>query len=124
MKTKLHFIIASLILLFMVGGQSICLAADSWSYPTSKPKSPFGGGDGSQGNPYRIETAQHLANFAYMVTDKNTTYKKKYFILTNDITLNDDVLNDKGTGLKNDESSYKLWTPYRGWYVLYRRKFP
>ena len=119
MKTKLHLIIMSLILLFMAGGQSICLAADSWSYPTSKPKTPFGGGDGSQGNPYRIETAQHLANLAYMVTDKNTTYKNKYFILTNDITLNDDVLNDKGTGLKNDESSYKLWTPIGEYGRLY-----
>ena len=123
MKTKLHLIIMSLVLLFVAGGQSVCLAADSWSYPTSKPKSPFGGGDGSQGNPYRIETAQHLANFAYMVTDKNTTYKKKYFILTNDITLNDDVLNDKGTGLKNDESSYKLWTPIGEYGSLYDDDF-
>ena len=123
MKTKLHFIIASLILLFMAGGQRVCLAADSWSYPTSKPKTPFGGGDGSQGNPYRIETAQHLANLAYMVTDKNTTYKNKYFILTNDITLNDDVLNDKGTGLKNDESSYKLWTPIGEYGRLYNDDF-
>ena len=111
MKTKLHLIIMSLVLLFVAGGQSVCLAADSWSYPTTKPETPFGGGDGSWYDPYRIETAQHLANLAYMVTDKNTTYKNKYFILTNDITLNDDVLNDKGTGLKNDESSYKLWTP-------------
>ena len=123
MKTKLHFIIASLILLFMAGGQRVCLAAASWSYPTSKPKTPFGGGDGSQGNPYRIETAQHLANLAYMVTDKNTTYKNKYFILTNDITLNDDVLNDKGTGLKNDESSYKLWTPIGEYGRLYNDDF-
>ena len=111
MKTKLHLIIMSLVLLFVAGGQSVCLAAESWSYPTTKPETPFGGGDGSWYDPDRIETAQHLANLAYMVTDKNTTYKKKYFILTNDITLNDDVLNDKGTGLKNDESSYKLWTP-------------
>ena len=122
MKTKLHLIIMCL-LLSIVGGGSVCLAADSWSYPTSKPKTPFGGGDGSQGNPYRIETAQHLANFAYMVTDKNTTYKKKYFILTNDITLNDDVLNDKGTGLKNDESSYKLWTPIGEYGSLYDDDF-
>ena len=122
MKTKLHLIIMCL-LLSIVGGGSVCLAADSWNYPTSKPKTPFGGGDGSQGNPYRIETAQHLANFAYMVTDKNTTYKKKYFILTNDITLNDDVLNDKGTGLKNDESSYKLWTPIGEYGRLYDDDF-
>ena len=111
MKTKLHLIIMSLVLLFVAGGQSVCLAAESWSYPTTKPETPFGGGDGSKWNPYRIESAQHLANLAYMVTDNNTEYKNKYFILTNDITLNDDVINADGTGLKNSESSYKLWTP-------------
>ena len=36
MKTKLHLIILSLVLLFIAGGQSVCLAAESWSYPTSK----------------------------------------------------------------------------------------
>ena len=111
MKTKLHLIIMSLVLLFVAGGQSVCLAAESWSYPSSKPVTPFGGGKGSKSNPYIISTAQHLANLAYMVTDNNTEYKNKYFILTNDITLNDDVINADGTGLKNSESSYKLWTP-------------
>lgn len=33
-----------------------------------------------------------------MVTDDNTDYKGKYFVLTNDITLNDDVINEAGTG--------------------------
>ena len=110
MKTKLQLIILCL-LLFLAGGGSVIHAADKWNYPTSKPETPFGGGDGSQWNPYRIETAQHLANLAYMVTDDNTEYSGKYFVLTNDITLNDDVINDEGTGLKKAESSYKLWTP-------------
>lgn len=48
MKTKLHLIIMSLVLLFVAGGQSVCLAADTWSYPTTKPETPFGGGDGSR----------------------------------------------------------------------------
>ena len=43
-----------------------------------EPETPFGGGDGSKWNPYRIESAQHLANLAYMVTDNNTEYKNKY----------------------------------------------
>ena len=46
-----------------------------------------------------------------MVTDDNTEYHGKYFVLTNDITLNDNVINEAGTGLKKDESSYRLWTP-------------
>ena len=92
-------------------GGSVIHAADPWYYPTSKPETPFGGGDGSQWNPYRIDNAQHLANLAYMVTDKGKEYSGKYFVLTSDITLNDDVINDAGTGLKKAESSYKLWTP-------------
>ena len=46
MKTKLHLIIMCLVLLFMAGGPSVCLAADIWSYTTSKPSIPFGGGTG------------------------------------------------------------------------------
>ena len=111
MKTKLHLIIMSLFLLFMAGGQSVCLAAESWSYPTSKPTNPFGGGDGSQWNPYRIDNAQQLANLSYMVTKEGENYEGKYFVLTNDITLNDDVLNASGTGLRYDVSNYKEWTP-------------
>lgn len=111
MKTKLHLIIMSLVLLFVAGGQSVCLAADTWSYPTTKPETPFGGGDGSWYDPFRIETAQHLANLAYIVTDDNTEYKGKYFVLTNDITLNDDVIADDGKSLKKPLSEYKLWTP-------------
>lgn len=110
MNMNRFFIICSL-LLSIVGGGSVIQAADSWNYPTKKPETPFGGGDGSQWNPYRIETAQHLANLAYMVTDDNTEYHGKYFVLTNDITLNDNVINEEGTGLANAEGSYKLWTP-------------
>ena len=67
MKTKLHLIIMCLVLLFMVGGPSVCLAADIWSYPTSKPDGRFGGGSGSYYDPYLINNAQQLADLAYMV---------------------------------------------------------
>ena len=115
-------LICSLILC-LAWGSSVSQAADSWSYPTSKPSNPFGGGDGSSYDPYRIETAQHLANLAYMVTDDNTEYKGKYFVLTNDITLNDDVINDAGTGLKYAESSYNLWTPIGEYGITYDDDF-
>ena len=111
MKTKLHLIIMSFVLLFVAGGQRVCLAAESWSYPTTKPTNPFAGGDGSKWNPYRIDNAQQLANFSYMVTKKGENYEDKYFVLTNDITLNDNVLNASGTGLRYDVSNYKEWTP-------------
>ena len=123
MKTKLHLIIMSLVLLFVAGGQSVCLAADTWSYPTTKPETPFGGGDGSSYDPYRIETAQHLANLAYMVTDANTYYKDKYFVLTNDITLNDDVIADDGKSLKKSLSAYNLWKPIGEDGVIYNDDF-
>ena len=123
MKTKLHLIIMSLVLLFVAGGQSVCLAADTWSYPTTKPETPFGGGDGSSYDPYRIETAQHLANLAYMVTDANTYYKGQYFVLTNDITLNDDVIADDGKSLKKSLSAYNLWKPIGEDGVIYNDDF-
>ena len=115
MKTKLHLIIMSLVLLFMAGGQSVCLAADTWSYPTTKPETPFGGGDGSWADPYRIETAQHLANLAYMVNETGSTYKGKYFVMTNDITLTDDGLNAMNT------DRGKLWRPIGTYYYPYSR---
>lgn len=46
-----------------------------------------------------------------MVTKKGENYEGKYFVLTNDITLNDNVLNASGKGLRDDESNYKEWTP-------------
>ena len=110
MKTKLHLIIMSLFLLFMVGGQSVCLAADSWSYPTSKPSNPFGGGSGGYYDPYLINSAQELANFAYMV-NHGTKYEGKYFRLTTDIVLNDLIINLSGNIVYGDPTS---WTPIGG----------
>ena len=105
-----RFLLIVCILLCLAGGSEIH-AADSWSYPTSKPTNPFADGDGSKWNPYRIDNAQQLANFSYMVTKKGENYEDKYFVLTNDITLNDNVLNASGTGLRYDVSNYKEWTP-------------
>lgn len=107
MKTKLQLIILCL-LLFMAGGGSVVQAADNWDYPTSKPQTPFGGGDGSWNNPYRIETAQHLANLSYMVNEKGEDYQGKYFAMTNDINLSgqDTNLNWDGGNM-----AAKKWIP-------------
>ena len=110
MKTKLHLIIMSLFLLFMAGGQSVCLAADSWYYPTSKPSNPFGGGSGGYYDPYLINSAQELANLAYMV-NHGTKYEGKYFRLTTDIVLNDLIINFSGNIISGDPTS---WTPIGG----------
>ena len=47
----------------------------------------FAGGDGSETAPYEISTGAQLAFFAKQVNSGNT-YANKYFILTNNIDLN------------------------------------
>ena len=58
-----RFLLIVCILLCLAGGSEIH-AADSWSYPTSKPTNPFADGDGSKWNPYRNDNAQQLAFFS------------------------------------------------------------
>ena len=107
MKTKLHLIILCLLLSF-VGGSSVIHAAEKWSYPTDKPDGKFGGGTGDLYNPYLINNAQQLADLAYMV-NHGEYFKGKYFKLTTDITLNDNVLNADGT--PNTSGTFQSWTP-------------
>ena len=64
MNMNRFFTIMCLVLLFVAGGQSVSLAADFWEYPTKKPDGKFGGGSGTQSDPYLISTAQHLADLA------------------------------------------------------------
>lgn len=45
-------------------------------------------GTGTESDPYQIETAQHLAFIAEMVNGGVTSYAGNYFILTDDIDLN------------------------------------
>ena len=78
--------------------------AATWSYPTSTPTTPFAGGSGTQADPYKIATAQQLANMAYMV-NKNSAYRSKYYELIQDIELNTDVLNE-------DRSLKTVGTPW------------
>lgn len=75
----------------------------NWSYPTSKPSVPFNG-EGTEEKPYLIGTAQELMNFAYMV-NKGEEYKGKYFRMTDDIVLNENVINADGTF--NSSGSFK-----------------
>lgn len=53
----------------------------------------FGGGEGTEANPYRIATAQHLTELSNDVNG-GTLYGNKYFVLTNDI----DFTNYDGNG--------------------------
>ena len=50
----------------------------------------FAGGDGSEGNPYRISTPEQLARLAYLINNSstNSNYRTKHYIQTADIDLN------------------------------------
>ena len=99
-------IISILYLLLFFTGESELYA---WTYPTSKPSYPFTSGDGSYSNPYEIRNAQDLANLAYMVREGGEDYSGKHFVMTNDITLNENLVNadctDRNTG------NFQVWTP-------------
>ena len=79
----------------------------TWSYPSYAPSVLFGGGSGTSSNPYIISTAQHLANLAYMVNN-GSSYSGCYFKMTEDIILNDNVLNSDGS---LNSGSYNSWKP-------------
>lgn len=82
------------------------IAAVNWSYPTAAPSSPFAGGTGGQDSPYQIATAQQLANFSYLV-NTNSAYRSLYYELTNDIVLNQNVLNED----RSLNAVGAAWTP-------------
>ena len=110
---NLNRIISILYLLLFFTGEVELYA---WTYPTSKPSYPFTSGDGSYSNPYEIRNAQDLANLAYMVREGGEDYSGKYFVMTNDITLNENLVNadctDRNTG------TFQVWKPigkYGSW---------
>ncbi len=59
--------------------------------------SSYQGGDGSSNNPYVIANASQLAYFSEML--KATNYSNTYFVLSNDILLNDGVFNKTDSGV-------------------------
>ncbi len=70
--------------------------ADVWDGSVA---SGFAGGDGSEKNPYIIETAEQLALLAQNV-NRGKTYQGNYFKLTCDLMLNDENFSfDPDTGL-------------------------
>ncbi|MBE5937406.1 MAG: hypothetical protein E7265_05185 [Lachnospiraceae bacterium] len=61
--------------------------------------SAYGGGDGTQGSPYRITNGDQLKYFANQVNGGNS-YNGDYFVLATDIILNDETFEfDEDTGL-------------------------
>ena len=83
------------------------ISALAWEIPEEMPATPFSGGSGTQTDPYRISTAQDLVNFSYICKSAYTSATRgKYYVLTNDITLNDvskkeDLSTCKSLAIKN-----------------------
>ena len=59
---------------------------DTWAYPTSKPTITWTG-SGTEADPYIITTAQQLADLAWFVNNKNSSYYSKHYKLGNDIDI-------------------------------------
>lgn len=57
-----------------------------------EPATAYGGGDGSRGNPYLISTAGQLAKLADDMSATANFSRGKYFKMTADIVINDNVL--------------------------------
>ena len=75
MKTKLTLTLIAV---------TICFAAHAQWDGTS---SPWTQGNGTQSNPFQIETPQHLAYLSEMVSAGVSNYQNQYFLLTQDISL-------------------------------------
>ena len=80
----------------------LCLGASADGITQSQPT-----GSGTAENPYQIGTAEELYWFAEQVNSGKTNINAE---LTNDITINTDVLNTDGT-LNDDADSFAQWTP-------------
>lgn len=78
---KIYLLLLSLLMAIGMNAQTYIAAADS-----------YGGGDGTKGNPYLISTPGHLAKLASDMAATANFSRGKYFRMTQDITLNDNVL--------------------------------
>ncbi len=76
-----------------------------------EPADGFAGGSGTQDDPYRIDTAAQLAYMSELLSeDENSEkdqYFKAYYVLTNDISLNDTANFDNWA----EEAPEYSWTP-------------
>ena len=83
-------------------------------YWEDKAAPGFSGGDGSKSKPFQISCAEDLAYWA-----KETDYEKQnfgafqgmYFIITNDIVLNDGYFEEDGTYHDGGDGLLNVWKP-------------
>ncbi len=110
MKRLQTYLLLALSLIFLVTLPNRAESrAESWSYPSSDPGLSSFEGKGKASSPYLIQSAQDLANLAYIVTDANNDVSGKYFKMTRDIYLNDFTVDAEGNITANGD--LKEWTP-------------
>ena len=78
--------------------------ARAWEYPATDP--PFIAGTGTESAPFRIGSAQDLADLSYRVNAGNT-FEGQFIVLTDDIALNETLIGSDGKPV----SGSKQWTP-------------
>ncbi len=106
--SRFHTYLLSVVALLVCGALTAA-AAEQWSYPSSNPELSSFKGSGTASSPYLIQSAQDLANLAYIVTDDNDDVTGKYFKMTRDIYLNDFTVDFAGT--LTASGTLKEWTP-------------
>ncbi|MBQ7347550.1 MAG: hypothetical protein IJW55_06290 [Clostridia bacterium] len=98
-------LVASSVAVFPVNAAEGDADASVWdgTLPSRDLNTAYAGGDGSEANPYQIETAAQLALFAINVNNANGAYASKYFQLTADIDLNNCAWTPIGSSASNSK---------------------
>lgn len=81
--------------MLMVATMFIALSATAQTWDGSVATG-YAGGEGSKGNPYQISTPQEFAYFAQQMAQAASYSEGKYFVLTNDLVFNENVLTTEG----------------------------
>ena len=76
-----------------------------------KRATSFSGGNGTKKAPYEISSAEELAYLAYRVNNESLFAYKKFFILTDDIVLNDGHFDNDGNYFDGGDGVLNTWTP-------------
>ncbi len=84
--------------------------------------SGYAGGTGKKNDPYQISCAEELAYFSVSLTKKNDS-SGKYYVLTNDIFLNDGFFQENGTYHDGGDGILYSWTPVGSLYSNFYGEF-
>ena len=84
----------------------ICCTMAAQTYVA--PASAYAGGDGTKENPYQISTAGELAKLAQDVNAGDNWSRGKYFVLTADIVINENLLSKSASSLEGQKAGTLL----------------